>query len=1225
MLIRAVWVILILLATCGQAASAMETGMTAQNPIIWADVPDPSVVRVGDTYYMTSTTMHMNPGVPIMKSTNLVDWEIVNYVYDILAASDAQTLSNGQNEYGRGSWASSLAYHDGVFYVAFSSQTVGKTFIFRTKDIENGPWERSIIDFTHDMSLLFDDDGRVYLVHGGGDIRVLELTEDATAIKPGGLNQVIIPNASAVVGRSVILPAEGAHIHKIDGMYYIFLITWPAGGMRTQICFRSASIAGPYEGRVVLQDAGIAQGGIIDTPDGNWYALLFGDRGAVGRIPYLVPVTWDDGWPVFGINGKVPRDTGIPLDFSSMIVASDEFNQRSKRLGAYHTAVPAKAATEQDRPLDGLGRELLVNGGFESALAGWEAHKSARLTLSSDVVYSGASSLYVSGRASADAGVMQDLTGKVLPGRSYAFSAKVRYDSEAAPDVKGFCIYFQAGDNQSVKVVGSGVADKGQWEEIKGVYKIPEQAELTAPRIFIGSSWTSRPDQDKDLMDFYVDDVSVLDVTPEDKAVVGENDYNGSNLSLVWQWNHNPDNRYWSLTERPGYLRLINGSVSTSILDARNTLTQRTFGPECSATVAMDVSNMRHGDYAGLALFQQNYGFVGVKVLEREKSIVMVNASSGSAVEVESVPLTKNRVYLKAECDFRNQRDRARFYYSLDGYSWHPIGDTLRMSYTMPHFMGYRFALFNFATVDAGGYVDFDWFRVGDRMTGASKPSAVLEASLGDAPQTTGALVRVPGYGNPIRDYRLGADPYAIVYNGRVYVYMSSDEYVYDEHGNLIENDFRALNKVFVMSSDDLINWTDHGAILVAGAHNLNDGKGVAKWAVGSWAPAAAHKRINGEDKFFLYFSNSAGGIGVLTADSPIGPWRDPLGKALVTHSTPGVAGVVWLFDPAVLVDDDGKAYLYFGGGVPGGSNPTQEQIANPRTARVIQLGDDMISTVGAAVVIEAPYMFEDSGIHKYNGKYYYSYCTNFGPRPQGEDVPATGEIAYMISDSPMGPFTYVGSIIKNPYHFFGVGGNNHHAIFEFAGQWYIVYHAQTVSKAVHGNGYGYRSPHLNRVEFYDNGLIKEIKGDRFGVPQIRPLNPYERVEAETIAWQRGITTEPCNAPGGLVESVNLCVADIDDGDWLAVSNADFATDGPSVFLASVASTAGGRIEIRVDSPGGKVIGTLDVPATGGEQKWRLVQCDVEPVTGVHNIFFIFKRSHEAQTDLFRFDYWQFR
>jgi hypothetical protein len=161
----------------------MGNAETAKNPIIWADVPDPSVIRVGDTYYMTSTTMHMNPGVPVMKSTNLVDWEIVNYVYDVLAAGDAQTLSNGQNEYGKGSWASSLTYHDGVFYVVFSSQTVGKTFIFRTRDIENGPWDRSTISFTHDMSLLFDDDGRVYLVHGGGDIRVLELTADATEIK----------------------------------------------------------------------------------------------------------------------------------------------------------------------------------------------------------------------------------------------------------------------------------------------------------------------------------------------------------------------------------------------------------------------------------------------------------------------------------------------------------------------------------------------------------------------------------------------------------------------------------------------------------------------------------------------------------------------------------------------------------------------------------------------------------------------------------------------------------------------------------------------------------------------------------------------------------------------------------------------------------------------------------------------------------------------------------
>ncbi|MDI9477368.1 MAG: glycoside hydrolase 43 family protein [Bacillota bacterium] len=514
----------------------MTTSRNAQNPVIWADVPDPSVIRVGDTYYMTSTTMHVNPGVPIMKSKDLVNWEIVNYVYNVLGDDERQRLINGQNEYGKGSWASSLRYHNGVFYVVFSSQTAGKTFIFQTPDLEKGPWEKYTIDFTHDMSLLFDDDGRVYLVYGGGDIRLLELTEDARAIKEDGLNQVIIPDSSAIAGPDIALPAEGAHIHKINGKYYIFLITWPRGGMRTQLCYRADRITGPYEGRVVLQDAGIAQGGLVDTANGKWYALLFGDRGAVGRIPYLVPVTWEDGWPILGIDGKVPQDTGIAVESKLKIVSSDEFDQKEEKINAYHTVIEEE----------------------------------------------------------------------------------------------------------------------------------------------------------------------------------NENNYNGSNLNLVWQWNHNPDNRYWSLTERPGYLRLINGSVSTSILDARNTLTQRTFGPECSAVVAMEVNNMREGDYAGLAALQRDYGFVAVKMSRGRKSIVMVNASSGTPVEVESIPITEDRVYFRVDCDFHEQKDLAYFYYSLDGQHWQSIGDTLQMSYTIPHFMGYRYALFNYATIDTGGYVDFDYFRISD-------------------------------------------------------------------------------------------------------------------------------------------------------------------------------------------------------------------------------------------------------------------------------------------------------------------------------------------------------------------------------------------------------------------------------------------------------------------------------------------------------------------------------
>ena len=132
-------ILFLLFSPVGALAAQIENA--AQNPVIWADVPDPSVIRVGDTYYMSSTTMHMNPGVPIMKSKDLVNWEIVNYVYDVLGANDNTTLSNGQNDYGRGSWASNLRYYDGTFYVVFSSQTMGKTYVFQTTDIENGPWK----------------------------------------------------------------------------------------------------------------------------------------------------------------------------------------------------------------------------------------------------------------------------------------------------------------------------------------------------------------------------------------------------------------------------------------------------------------------------------------------------------------------------------------------------------------------------------------------------------------------------------------------------------------------------------------------------------------------------------------------------------------------------------------------------------------------------------------------------------------------------------------------------------------------------------------------------------------------------------------------------------------------------------------------------------------------------------------------------------------------------
>ncbi len=495
----------------------------ASNPVIFADVPDMSIIRVANNYYMSSTTMHMSPGIPIMKSTDLVNWQLINYAYDTLANVEALQLENGKSTYGRGSWASSIRYHKGIFYVSTFTQTTNKTYIYTTKNLEKGPWKRiSFSPAYHDHSLFFDDNGKIYMVYGAGKIKLLELKEDLSGIKEGTSERTLIENASLPSGTNIGLPAEGSQLFKVNGKYYLFNITWPRGGMRTVVIHRSDSITGPYEGKLALQDLGVAQGGLIDMPDGKWYAYLFQDFGAVGRIPYMIPVTWENGWPLLGENNKVPLTLNLPANKSLIpgIVASDEFNRKK---------------------------------------------------------------------------------------------------GEAA-------------------------------------------------------------------------------------------------LPLVWQWNHNPVPELWSVFERKGFLRLKTNRIDTSFLLARNTLTQRTIGPVCSGTTLLEVSNMKDGDFAGISLLQKNYGQLGVRVNGSRKEIVMINASSGKAEEIAVIPLTVTSVYLKAECDFTNKKDTAHFFYSLTGTEWIPIGTSLKMAYTIPQFMGYRFGLFNYSTKEYGGFADFDFFRISDQL-----------------------------------------------------------------------------------------------------------------------------------------------------------------------------------------------------------------------------------------------------------------------------------------------------------------------------------------------------------------------------------------------------------------------------------------------------------------------------------------------------------------------------
>lgn len=468
------------------------------------------------------------------------------------------------------------------------------------------------------------------------------------------------------------------------------------------------------------------------------------------------------------------------------------------------------------------------------------------------------------------------------------------------------------------------------------------------------------------------------------------------------------------------------------------------------------------------------------------------------------------------------------------------------------------------------------------------------------------------GCGNPVYTQRFGADPFAMEYNGRIYLYMTGDKLMYDENKDIKDNDYSNVNTISVISSADLINWTDHGEIVVGGR---TDPDGAAKWAGNSWAPAAAHKTIDGKEKFFLYFADNGSGIGVLESDSPTGSFTDPIGGALIKPGvTPGSDGVVWYFDPALFIDDDGQAYLYFGGGLPTKEDGTVEA-DHPNTVRVIKLGDDMISTVGEAVTIDAPAVFEDSGIHKYNGKYYYSYCTNFEGSHEDGKYPF-GAIVYMTSDDPMGPFEYEGQVLANMADFFGVGGNNHHAIFEFKDKWYITYHAQTVGKYL-GIEKGYRSTHINELSYDDEGNIIPVEADYKGAEPVGTLDPYSETSAATMAWLSGITTAPAGEPG------KMYLKEIDDGDWTAAANVDFGT-GAKRFIVNAAPIEGGCIELRLDAPDGTLVGSVDI--SGAEGTYKDYSCEVTGAEGTHNLFLLF-RGEEGNSEaakLFEAASWRF-
>lgn len=505
---------------------------TYSNPLFYEEFEDPDVIRVGEDYYLAGTTMHMNPAVQIMHSKDLVNWELAGYCMDRLDLGPAYRLEGG-NIYGRGIWAPCIRYHKGMFYI-FSNVNGAGLQVFRSKSI-NGPWERNQLPGRHDLSVLFDEDGKIYIISGNrSPYPIEELTPDLKSFVPGARHQL-----TGSMG-------EGHHLYKINGKYVD--VSAIPGGPVDQMVAMADSIDGPWKIERMVQgesmgvtaaaplraqanDRGLwlHQGGMCDTPSGEWWCIIMSDHGSAGRMVSLVPITWDNGFPLIGLPGNLRK--------------------------APNTWVkPNTGFTQQPKP-----------------------------------------------------------------------------------------------------------------------------------------------------------------------AFVHDDNFDAGKLNPLWQWNHVPDDTKWSLTEKPGVLRL-HSLPAIDFYSARNSICQRPPGPESIMTVELDTSGLVAGDTAGLALLSSPYAWIGVVRSAEDLTLQMVTgggrrrgAFGGPPAPAPTVsPVTLNppkHLWLRVHCNF--DTDEAIFSWSADGKQFTPLGNPFTMTFQLATFQGVRPALFNYNTSGhPGGYADFDNYTV---------------------------------------------------------------------------------------------------------------------------------------------------------------------------------------------------------------------------------------------------------------------------------------------------------------------------------------------------------------------------------------------------------------------------------------------------------------------------------------------------------------------------------
>ena len=507
-----------------------------------------------------------------------------------------------------------------------------------------------------------------------------------------------------------------------------------------------------------------------------------------------------------------------------------------------------------------------------------------------------------------------------------------------------------------------------------------------------------------------------------------------------------------------------------------------------------------------------------------------------------------------------------------------------------------------------------------------SLTAAFMAACINIGAQTLAADYKGTGNGNPISASVFCADPTAIDYNGRLYVYGSNDHQQFKANNKKGDNGYGAIKSLVVFSTDDMVNWTFHGTIDV--------GK-VCTWAGQSWAPSAVWRTTTaGKDEFFVYFANGGGSVGVMkSTTSPLGPFKSPLSSPMITGSTAGVSPCNWVFDPGVVIDSTGTGWIGFGGGDPN----NQGSDLQPNNARFAKLKPSMVGIDGKAVKIPAPYHFEASELNIMDGKFVYTYCSSWKGRNNWSQYqkeqnitvasPGACTMCYMVSDNPMDPdsWKYKGDYGPHP----GTSPNNHSHLHKFQGNYYHIYHSGALlqgmknANAVDGSASGYRSICVNKATVNEKTQkISKVTLNNGGVASIKNLDPYQLQEAETMATCGGVSYEDFTNISkntgintlGNDASRNLQVK-MKAGSWTQLRKVDFGTEGAAALMLRAKGT--GTIEIRLGSKTAQPAATIDFASTA--YKDFTVELDPATFTGVKTMYIVCTSATNAYLDAWQF------